>query len=105
IALSGVLVWDREISQGDAWLLLSVFALLMGWTIREGFRIKGDVLGEEMQIEMKARAMPLRRAAFWLVVGLVVLVGSSQLLVWGAVSIAQSLGVSDLVIGLTVVAV
>lgn len=105
MALAGVLVWDREISRGDAWLLLAVFAGLMGWTIREGFRVKGDVLGEEMQIEMKAGAMPLRQAAFWLVVGLVVLVDSSQLLVWGAVSIAQSLGVSDLVIGLTVVAV
>jgi cation:H+ antiporter len=34
-----------------------------------------------------------------------VLVASSRLLVWGAVDIAQSLGVSDLIIGLTVVAV
>ena len=38
-------------------------------------------------------------------VGLVALVVSSQLLVWGAVRIAHSLGVSDLVIGLTVVAI
>ncbi len=49
--------------------------------------------------------MPLRKALIWLVIGLAVLVGSSQLLVWGAVTIAQSLGVSDLVIGLTVLAV
>jgi hypothetical protein len=41
----------------------------------------------------------------WLVLGLVVLIISSRLLVWGAVSVAQALGVSDLVIGLTVVAV
>ena len=49
--------------------------------------------------------MPLGRAIFWLVFGLVLLVASSRLLVWGAVSIAEGLGVSDLVIGLTVVAV
>jgi len=41
----------------------------------------------------------------WLVIGLVLLVVSSRLLVWGAVTIAQSLGVSDLVIGLTIVAI
>ncbi|MDT4854225.1 TIGR00367: K+-dependent Na+/Ca+ exchanger [compost metagenome] len=49
--------------------------------------------------------MPLQRALLWLGVGLLLLVGSSRLLVWGAVSIAQSLGVSDLIIGLTVVAI
>ena len=40
----------------------------------------------------------------WLLLGLVVLVGSSKLLVWGASNIALELGVSELVIGLTIVA-
>ena len=40
-----------------------------------------------------------------LALGLLVLVGSSRLLVWGAVDIAQALGISDLVIGLTVLAI
>jgi cation:H+ antiporter len=40
-----------------------------------------------------------------LALGLLVLVVSSRLLVWGAVAIAQTLGVSDAVIGLTVVAI
>ncbi|MDQ6971085.1 MAG: calcium/sodium antiporter, partial [Mariprofundaceae bacterium] len=44
-------------------------------------------------------------AIVWFVTGLVVLVLSSRLVVWGAVHIAQTFGVSDLVIGLTVVAV
>jgi cation:H+ antiporter len=39
-----------------------------------------------------------------LAVCLIVLVASSRLLVWGAVTIAETLGVSDLVIGLTIVA-
>ena len=42
---------------------------------------------------------------FWLIAGLILLVVSSKILVWGAVEIAQSLGVSDLVIGLTIIAV
>ncbi len=41
---------------------------------------------------------------FWILLGLAVLVGSSHLLVWGAVDVARALGVSELLIGLTVVA-
>jgi cation:H+ antiporter len=39
------------------------------------------------------------------VLGLALLVASSRALVWGAVEIARALGVSDLLIGLTIVAV
>ena len=49
--------------------------------------------------------MSLKRGLFWTLAGLLLLIASSRLLVWGAVSIAQALGVSDLVIGLTVVAI
>ena len=49
--------------------------------------------------------MPIGQAWWWLVAGLVLLIASSRLLVWGAVTIAQGLGVSELVIGLTIVAV
>lgn len=49
--------------------------------------------------------MPLNRALVWLVVGLVLLLVSSRMLVWGAVYVAQALGVSDLIIGLTIVAI
>lgn len=48
--------------------------------------------------------MPLGRALFWLVAGLLLLIASSRILVWGAVTIAQTLGISDLIIGLTIVA-
>ena len=51
------------------------------------------------------RAMPIRRALFRLVVGMVLLIVSSRLLVWGAVEIALGFGVSDLIIGLTIVAI
>lgn len=104
-ALSAYLVWDGEISRLDAAVLLAVFGALVTWSIVEGMRSSGDALAVETAVEMKAHAMPLKRALVWLGVGLLVLIASSRLLVWGAVSIAQSLGVSDLIIGLTVVAV
>ncbi len=50
-------------------------------------------------------AMPLRTALAWTGIGLVVLLISSHALVWGAVNIAHALGISELIIGLTVVAI
>lgn len=104
-ALSAYLVWDGQISQPDAWLLLAVFGVLVTWSLVQGMRGGSDALALETATELQEHAMPLKRSLMWLVLGLLVLIGSSRLLVWGAVTIAQSLGVSDLIIGLTVVAV
>jgi len=105
-ALAAWQVWDGHLSRLDAGVLLGVFAALMGWSIWQGMSAKTDSLGTELAQELpSAEAMPLKRAVFWLVAGLLVLIASSRLLVWGAVSIAQSLGISDLIIGLTIVAV
>ena len=49
--------------------------------------------------------MPLGRAVFWMVAGLVLLVASSRMLVWGAVESAHAFWVSDVIIGLTIVAI
>ena len=51
------------------------------------------------------KPMSTRLALFWLVFGLTVLVISSKILVWGAVQIATEFGVSDLLIGLTIIAI
>lgn len=104
-ALSALLVWDGVLSRLDAAVLLLVFGTLVTWSIVEARNSGGDALATETATELREHEMPLRRAFIWVGLGLVLLVGSSQLLVWGAVSIAQSLGVSDLIIGLTVVAI
>jgi len=104
-ALTAWQLWDGEISRIDAFVLLGVFAGLMAWTIWQGMQKKADAFGSEMEQELKVDAMPIRRAIFWLVVGLVLLIVSSRILVWGAVEIAHGFGVSDLIIGLTIVAV
>ncbi|MDF2180354.1 calcium/sodium antiporter [Aliiglaciecola sp. CAU 1673] len=101
---AGFLFWDGSITSMDAGLLLGGFFLIVGWSIFSGLKNKGDAFETEMQAELQAHAMPLKTALLWLVVGLVLLVASSRLLVWGAVEIASALGVSDLIIGLTIVA-
>jgi len=98
-------LWDGEISRGDALVLLGVFGVLMTWTIRQGLRSKPDTFGAEMNHALAKQTMPIGRALFRLIYGLVLLIASSRILVWGAVSIAHELGVSDLIIGLTIVAV
>lgn len=104
-ALAAWQLWDGEITRFDAVLLLGVFAGLIAWTIWQGMRKKADPMGMEISLELEVRAMPLRRAIFWLVAGLAMLIVSSRILVWGAVEIAHGFGVSDMIIGLTIVAV
>lgn len=102
--VSLLLMYDLRLTRLDGWIHLILFAGLMGWSIRVGLKQRGDALGAETEDELKQHPMALKLAFFWLVTGLWVLIASSRLLVWGAVTVAQQLGVSDLIIGLTIVA-
>ena len=104
-ALAAWQVWDGSITRTDAWVLLGVFVALMAWTIWRGMRDKADTLGQEVAHELELHSMPLNRAFMWLGIGLTLLIISSRVLVWGAVEVAHAFGVSDVVIGLTVIAV
>jgi cation:H+ antiporter len=87
----------------DIILLLCFFGLI-GWSIFSAIKGKGDALEEEIDDELQEHAMSLKAGIIWLIVGLVLLIGSSRILVWGAVGVAHEFGVSDLIIGLTIVA-
>ncbi|MBN2714403.1 MAG: calcium/sodium antiporter [Deltaproteobacteria bacterium] len=103
--LSVALIVDLDLARTDAIILLLVFAGLMTWTIYQGVKRKDDTLASEVEIESATKEMPIRRALIWLAAGLTLLIASSRALVWGAVEIAHILGVSDMIIGLTIVAV
>ena len=107
-AVTALAAWqlrDGEITRLDATVLLAVFGGLLAWSIWQGLRRKQDALADQMEQELDARAISMRRALSRLVLGLVLLLVSSRILVWGAVETARGLGVSDLIIGLTIVAV
>ncbi|MCF8092569.1 MAG: calcium/sodium antiporter [Desulfotignum sp.] len=99
------LMADLVLSFSDAVILLALFAGLMGWTIMQGIRQKADPLAAQVAAQATDRTMSLRRSIFWLAAGLVLLIASSRMLVWGAVQMALIFQVSDMVIGLTIVAV
>jgi cation:H+ antiporter len=103
--IAGIQLLDGELSRLDGIVLLAVFAAVMGWSIYQGMKGKTDALASEISSEPSQLAMPLKTAIIWLVIGLIFLIASSRLLVWGAIDIAQALGVSDLIIGLTIVAI
>ena len=105
-ALSAFLIMDGDVLRLDAWILLGIFFIYMGWTIWTGLSNRDDSLVHDVKEELqKQEYMSLAKALMWVVIGLALLMGSSQLLVWGVVEIAHYFGVSDLVVGLTIVAV
>ena len=107
-AVTGV-VWllmaDGQITRVDAGVLMVLLVVLIAWSITQAAPHADDALGQDAEAETEQRSLTRQAAWTWLGVGLVLLVVSSRVLVWGATEIATALGWSDLVIGLTVVAI
>jgi cation:H+ antiporter len=103
--LAGALMLDGELGREDGYILLGGTALMVSWLIWLGRHSRNkDPLETEFEAEIPV-GMAMGWAVFWALLGLVVLMMSSRLLVWGAVDVARALGVSDLVIGLTIIAI
>ncbi|MDX1609343.1 MAG: calcium/sodium antiporter [Halofilum sp. (in: g-proteobacteria)] len=100
------LMLDRHLSLLDGALLVAALLAAMGYLLRQALRQRDpdDPLTAELSEQIPGD-LPLRAALLWLAVGFLLLLVSSRMLVWGGVNVAEALGVSDLVIGLTVVAV
>lgn len=99
------LLWNGVLSRLDGSILLAGMVVLVFWTIHLARSAPPD---DPLETEFTAKLPETISvgATWWpLISGLILLLISSRLLVWGAVGIAQTFGVSDLVIGLTIVAV
>lgn len=99
------LVFDNFLGRWDGIVLIAILFLLLYWLVRLALSTgRSDPIIQEFNQELpKGVAMPV--AVFWFMSGLIGLLISSKLLVWGAVNIATVFGVSELVIGLTIVAI
>jgi len=98
-------VWDLSISKDDAFSLLGLFVLLLSWSIYHGMKGDKDALADEYDEEINSNEGTVKTHVMWLIAGLLLLVASSRMLVWGAVEVATFFGVSDTIIGLTVIAI
>lgn len=103
--VAGYQLFDGYISQLEAGVLLALFILFTIWSIREAKKKKSDSLDRELSEQLEENRLTLGVGFLWLVIGLLFLVLSSRTLVWGAVTVAKYCGLSDLVIGLTIVSV
>ncbi|MHB0774101.1 calcium/sodium antiporter [Halomonas sp. WWR20] len=103
--LSAWVLMDGTVSRLNAGVLLAILVAFLGYSIWQARQQNDDPIAAETQADLDSHPMSLKRGVIWTVVGLLVLIASSRLLVWGAVSIAEGFGVSDLIIGLTVVAI
>lgn len=100
-----LLLFDQTLERANAILMAAALVFCLMLLIRIGRERSGpDPLADELETEIPSDVSS-QAAIGWLLLGLTLLILSSRLLVWGAVDIATALGVSDLVIGLTIVAV
>ncbi|MEN8214093.1 MAG: calcium/sodium antiporter [Pseudomonadota bacterium] len=101
--LSLLLLIDGELGFHDGLILLLLLFVVLFYMWRVASAGADEVLAAEIESELPEE-MPTAKAILWLLLGLAGLLVASKMLVWGAVGIAVRLGVSDLVIGLTIVA-
>ena len=104
------LLMDGNVSFVDGVVLLLSFVAIMGFNIWSELRAKRkrkkNAETDELDSEYSSKGpVSIVKSSLLLLVGLALLIVSSRMLVWGAINVAQALGVSDLLIGLTIVAV
>lgn len=102
VVFMGIFVGDRLDRWGGVALLVG-FAVVMVRAIRGSRSGEGDAATSDVELETPRSSMPV--ALGWLVLGLVVMVAGSRGVVWGSVEIARAIGLSELVIGLTIIAI
>jgi cation:H+ antiporter len=99
--VAGLLLLDLRLDVFDGFILLALLFLFLGYTFRESKKSQNHEFDEFAKKIDKSETV---KTWVMLVIGLIVLISSAKLVVWGGVAIAQAFGVSDLIIGLTVVA-
>lgn len=97
-----VILYDLRLTRAEAIIMLIGLLMFMAWIVIDGLkmaRIEPPIFDED------DTKMPIATAIFWTIAGLALLVFGGRWLVEGAVKIAQYFGMSDAVIGLTIVAI
>ncbi len=104
---TAVMTWalfDLWLNLMEGVMLLGLLVLSLYYLIREHRLHPAAYAREDHESEEIVHDMKMQVAIGWVLFGLLLLVASSRLLVWGASSFARELGVSELIIGLTIIA-
>jgi cation:H+ antiporter len=107
MALALAFLWDGELSRVEGFVLFAGMFALIAWISFQGREEESQAINDPalaFEDDQIPSSLPTPRAIALLLVGLLVLLAGSRVLVWGAVGIARGLGVSELVVGLSLVA-
>ena len=98
--IAGLLLWDRHLGVMDGTILFGLLAVFLLYTFNESKKDhhEFDNLSSKIDIDQKSKIWSI------LLISFIVLLVSAKLIVYGGTSLAVQFGVSDLIIGLTVVA-
>ncbi len=95
---------DSYLSRVDGFVLMTGLLIVMVWLVRIGVRSSAsDTLTADYEAEIP-RDMSMRTAVIWLVIGLAALLLGAEFMVDASLEIARALGVTELVIGILLVA-
>jgi cation:H+ antiporter len=105
VTLLGVsLFLDSYLSRLDGLILVASLVFVMFWLIRLGLRSSvDDTISVEYEAEIP-RHVSMQRAVIWFIVGFIALLAGAELMVNGAIDIARFFGMSEVVIGIVLVA-
>ncbi len=99
-----IMCLDGNISRLDAGILFVLFLVFMYVTLKSAKTKEDDTTAKTDSIEDNKKPMATWLSIVWIIVGLACLIGGSNLFVEGATKVAEHIGVSEAVIGLTIVA-
>lgn len=99
-----IMCLDGNISRLDAGILFVLFLVFMYVTLKGAKTKDDDTTARTDSIEDNKKPMATWLSIVWIIVGLACLIGGSNLFVEGATKVAEHIGVSEAVIGLTIVA-
>ena len=100
--LAGLCLYDGQLNRGESislgLMVIPVIAIMVKYKKNHPSPEVADDVGTATDGSMKTSGL-------WLLLGLAILLLSAEVTVWGATSIAHFFGISDLIVGLTIVAI
>lgn len=102
-----ILVLDGELSVMDGIILVTTLILAMIWMVKVNKAIDpSDPMASETIHEIDTMPqLSMKKSIFFVIGGLIILMVSAKMMVWGAVEIAQVFQIPEVVIGLTIIAI
>ena len=101
--IAGFALLNFNIDMMDAVVMFICLGITLFWLFHE--TADQGIAGMDKEETEELESMTRSKAFFWLIIGLVALMFSAQILVWGAVEVARHFGISELIIGLSVIAI